>query len=61
MFREMPQSGEGNESRDEKQAKLFADLDRLQAIEDTRPLTDTEANELNELRVKIAEFLEQNQ
>ena len=61
MFRGMPQFEVGGESPEEKQAKLFAELDRLQAIEDIRPLKDEEVNELNELRVRIAEFLEQNQ
>ncbi len=58
MFREMPQF-DGGESPEAKQDKLWQRLDTLLVTEDTRPLTDAESAELNELKAKIAESAEE--
>lgn len=58
MFREMTQF-EGGESPETQQDKLWQRLDALLATEDTRPLTDAESAELNELKAKIAESAEE--
>lgn len=58
MSAEKLQFGEET-SLEAKQEELLVRFDQLLAIEDTRPLTDAESTELNELKAAIAESAEE--